>query len=179
VPRKRGPAIDSTSRVIRTEVVDLVDADLAEIHDLRTRAGDFFVELGDPPPTPESFQADLDDLPDGYTRADEVIYRAYQGRRPAGYAEVLRGYARKGQWIVGIVLVDSTMRSGGIGHDIVRAIAADARACGVESLAAGVIVTRERSLAFWSREGFTTEVSRRPIVVGGKKTHVVRLELSL
>jgi len=137
------------------------------------------VELGDPPPTPESFQADLDDLPDGYTRSDEVIYRAFRGSRPAGYAEVLRGYAHKGQWIVGIVLVDPTMRSGGIGHDIVRAIVADARACGVESLAAGVIVARERSLAFWSREGFTTEVSRRPIVVGGKKTHVVRLEFSL
>ena len=169
----------SQSRITRTEVVDLVDADLAEIHDLRTRAGDFFAEVGDPPPTSESFQDDLDDLPDGYSRANEIIYRAYQGSLLAGYAEVLRGYAHERQWIIGIVLVDAAMRGGGVGHGIVQAIAADARVCGVESLAAGVIVTRERSLAFWNREGFTTEVRRRPIVVGGQKTHVVRLEFRL
>ena len=70
------------------------------------RALDFFSETGDPPPTLESFQADLDDLPDGYSRADEVIYRAYAPDRLAAYAEVLRGYAHERQWIVGILLVD-------------------------------------------------------------------------
>lgn len=41
-----------------------------------------------------------------------------------------------------------------------EAIADDARAAGAASLAAGVIATRERSLAFRVREGFTTEVVR-------------------
>ena len=80
------------------------------------------------------------------------------------------------QWIIGIALVDTALRGQGVGKALVAAIAEDARAAGATSLAAGVIATRERSLAFWAREGFTTEVRRRPIVIGGVDTEVVRLE---
>jgi GNAT superfamily N-acetyltransferase len=170
------PEPDVALRVTRTEVVALSDVDLAEINDLRARALDFFIEVGDRPPTPESFQADLDDLPEGFTRRDEVIYRAYLGTLAVGYAEVLRGFAHPEQWIIGIALVDTALRGHGIGRALVAAIAEDARAAGIASLAAGVIALRERSLAFWAREGFTTEVRRRPIVVGGVETEVVRLE---
>jgi GNAT superfamily N-acetyltransferase len=170
------PEPDAAPRVTRTEVVALSDADLAQIHDLRTRGRDFFVEVGDPPPTPQSFQADLDDLPEGFTRQDEVIYRAYLGAGVVGYAEVLHGFALAEQWMIGIALVDTALRGGGIGKALVTAIVEDARAAGIVSLVAGVIATRKRSLAFWAREGFTTEVRRRPIVVGGVYTEVVRLE---
>ncbi len=166
----------ASTGITRTEVLDLGEADLAEIHDLRLRAADFFVEVDDPPPTPASFQADLDDLPDGFTRVDEVIYRAYRDGRLAGYAEVLRRFAHEGQWMIGIVLVDVDMRSRGVGRRIVAAIADDARAAGISSLAAGVIALRERSLAFWHREGFTTQVRRREITIGDVQTEVVRLE---
>ncbi|HET6495204.1 MAG TPA: GNAT family N-acetyltransferase [Thermoleophilia bacterium] len=109
------PEAEPAWRVIRTEVVALSDADLAEIHDLRTRTG---------------------------------------------YAEVLRGFAHAGRWMIGIALVDTAWRGCGIGKALVAAIVEDARAACVASFAAGVIVTRERSLAFWAREGFTTEVVR-------------------
>ncbi len=165
--------------ITRTNATALTAEDLAELHDVRLRAGDFFVEAGDPPPTPESFQADLDDLPEGFTRADELIYRAYREGRAVGYAEVLRGFARPDQWIVGIVLVDGSQRGSGIGGSIVRAIAADAMAVGAGSLAAGVIVSRRRSLAFWRREGFTEEVARRLVTVAGAEDEVVRLECRL
>jgi GNAT superfamily N-acetyltransferase len=171
--------VSETTVVTRTEVVDLLGEDLAEIHDLRLRASDFFAETGDPPPTPESFQADLDDLPEGYTRADETIYRAYRSGRLVGYAEVLRRFAHEDQWIIGIALVDPATRSDGIGLAIVDAIADDARAAGMTSLAVGVIVSRERSMAFWTREGFTTEVRRRPITIGDVESEVARLERSL
>jgi len=108
-----------------------------------------------------------------------VIYRAYQGKELVAYAEVLRGFAHRRQWIIGIVLVDPAMRGVGIGQAIVEAVAEDARTGGVESLAVGVIATRERSLAFWVREGFTTEVKRRPMTVAGVQTEVVRLERQL
>ena len=163
-------------RVTRTEVVHLSEADLAEIHDLRTRAADFFDEVGDPPPTRESFQADLDDLPEGHTRADETIYRAYLRGRPVGYAEVLRGFARRDQWMIGILLVDRAVRGRGIGGAVVGAVEADARAAGAGSLAIGVIASRERSVAFWRRQGFTTEVQRRPFALGDVQTEIVRLE---
>ena len=175
-PSTTRPEAAVALRVTRTEVVALSDADLAEIHDLRTRAADFFVEVGDPPPTPASFEADLDDLPKGFTRRDEVIYRAYLETRVAGYAEVLRGFVHPEQWMIGIALVDAALRGRGIGRALVAAVAEDARAAGIASLATGVIALRERSLAFWVREGFTTEVRRRPIVIGGVETEVIRLE---
>lgn len=170
---------DNALRITRMPVVELAAADLAEIHELRARAGDFFCEVGDPPPTPESFQADLDDLPEGYTRADETIYRAYSGGGLAAYAEVLRGYAHPRQWIIGIVLVDPALRGAGIGHAVVEAVAADARAAGMDSLAVGVLAMRRRSLAFWRREGFCREVSRRPVAAGEVQTEVLRLERAL
>lgn len=172
--------IPATLSITRTESVQLREADLDEICDLRRRASDFFVEVGDDPPTPQSFQADLDDLPEGYSRSDECIYRAYRDGQLLGYAEVLRGYAGRDQWTIGIVLVDPAVRSSGIGHAVVEAIASDARAAGARSLMAGVIAARERSLAFWRREGFVREVRRRPIVVaGGQESEVVRLERAL
>ena len=197
-----GPSI----RITRTAVVDLAAADLAEIHDLRIRSADFFAEVDDPPPTPESFAADLDDLPEGFTRADEIIYRAYGlpgdkpgGRAstaesgggvpgcdtvegahgPAGYAEVLRGFPQSHQWTIGIVLVDASQRSQGVGKAIVDAVAADAAAAGGAALVVGVIALRDRSLSFWYREGFATELLRRPIVLCGLETEVVRLERRL
>ncbi len=171
--------IDAGIAIERTEVLGLKESDLFEIHDLRSRAADFFTETGDPPPTPESLQADLDDLPDGYSRADEVMYRAYLDDRLTGYAEVLRGFAHERQWIIGILLVDPALRGRAVGRAVVEAVADDARAAGMESVAVGVISTRERSLAFWVREGFTTEVSRRPIVIEGLEAEVVRLERHL
>jgi GNAT superfamily N-acetyltransferase len=149
------------------------------MHDLRCRAADFFAEVGDAPPSLESLQADLDDLPDGYSSADEVMHWAYRDGALVGYAEVLRSFAFPGQWIIGIVLVDATVRGAGIGRAIVDAIADGATGAGIDSLAAGVITTRERSLMFRNREGFTFEQQRRSITIGGTDTEVVRLERAL
>ena len=160
-------------------MLDLVPSDLEEINDLRARASDFFREVGDDPPTPESLQADLDDLPDGFSRADEVMYLAHVSGVLLGYAEVLRGFAHPGQWMIGIVLVDEKARGAGVGRAIVEAVVADARSAGTDSLAAGVITSRVRSLSFWHREGFTFERLRRPITVCGEPAEVVRLERRL
>jgi GNAT superfamily N-acetyltransferase len=165
--------------ISRTEVTDLKSGDLESVHDLRCRAADFFVEVGDDPPSIESLSEDLDDLPDGFSRSDEVMYRAYRNGVLLGYAEVLRGFARPGQWIIGIVLVDEASRGQGIGRALVDAVARDAQHAGADSLAAGVIASRGRSLRFWNREGFTVERLRRPITVCGVETDVIRLERAL
>jgi GNAT superfamily N-acetyltransferase len=173
--------------VEHTQVVDLTPADLAEIHDLRCRAADFFAETGDDPPTLESLRADLEDLPDGYTSADETMYRAYDSAGTDGaagadteptlvaYAEVLRGWPDRDGWIVGILLVDAARRGEGIGPQVVEAIARDADEARMHQLVVGVIASRDRSLAFWKREGFTSEVLRRPIRIGDEPHEVVRL----
>lgn len=175
VERRRPAPID----VRVTESLALTETDLAEVHDLRLRAADFFAEVGDPPPTPATLQDSLHDVPAGYTRADEVLFRAYRGGRLLGYAHVLRGYAHPQQWIIGLALVDRAERGAGIGRALVEAVAQAARAHGARSLAAAVIVTRERSLRFWRREGFSREAKRGPITVAGVATAFVRLERDL
>jgi len=165
--------------ITRTESLELTAEDLAEIQGLRLRAADFFVEVGDEPPTIESLESDLADLPDGSTRADEVIYRGYADGVLVGYAEVLRGWPAEDSWVIGILLVDSALRGSGFGHEIAEAVAHDAKAAGVRSLLVGVISSRTRSLAFWKREGFTTEALRRPLTIGTTEHEVVRLERGL
>jgi hypothetical protein len=64
-------------RVVRTEAAELTCEDLIEIHELRCRAADFFEEVGDEPPSLDSLRADLEDLPEGFTSADEGMYRGY------------------------------------------------------------------------------------------------------
>lgn len=162
-----------------TESLALTEADLAEVHDLRLRAADFFDEVGDPPPTPATLQDSLHDVPVGYTRAHEVLFRAYRGGRLLGYAHVLRGYAHPGQWIIGLALVDASERGAGVGRALVDAVALAARAHGARSLAAAVIVSRERALRFWRREGFSREAKRGPLTVAGVATAFVRLERDL
>ncbi len=173
-------------RVTATESVELNAEDLAELHDLRCRAADFFAETGDAPPSLESLRADLEELPEGFTRADEIVYRAYpdpgehegargENRRLVGYAEVLRGWPDEDAWIIGLLLVDASRRGSGIGALIAERVARDARDAGMRQLAVGVITSRERSLSFWKREGFTREVHRRPLQIGDTEHEVVRL----
>jgi len=128
-----------------TEALALTEADLAEVHDLRLRAGDCFAEVGDPPPTPATLQDSLHDFAAGYTRADEVLFRAYGGRRLLGYAHVLRGYTYPQQWIIGLALVDAAERGAGIGRALVDAVAQVARAHGARSLVAAVAVATAAS----------------------------------
>jgi len=135
--------------------------------------------MGDDPPTLASLQNDLDDLPDGYTRSDEMMFRAYHDSQLVAYSEVLRGFEGRMEWIIGILLVDPEHRCNGLGHRVLERIAADAVAWGATTLAVGVIASRTRSLRFWSREGFTQEVRRRPITVAGFVTEVVRLQRRL
>jgi GNAT superfamily N-acetyltransferase len=135
--------------------------------------------MEDDPPSLASMQNDLDDLPDGYTRSDEIMFRAYHDSRLVAYSEVLRGFEGPLEWIIGILLVDPEHRCNGLGHRMIERIAADAAAWGATTLAAGVIVSRTRSLRFWNREGFTHEVRRRPITLAGCETEVVRLQRRL
>jgi GNAT superfamily N-acetyltransferase len=135
--------------------------------------------MGDDPPSLASLQNDLDDLPDGYTHSDEIMFRAYHDSRLVAYSEVLRGFEGPMEWIIGIVLVDPEHRCNGLGQRVLERIAADAAVWGATTLAVGVIVSRTRSLCFWNREGFTHEVRRRPITVAGFETEVVRLQRQL
>jgi GNAT superfamily N-acetyltransferase len=135
--------------------------------------------MGDDPPSLATLQNDLDDLPDGYTRSDEMMFRAFHNSRLVAYSEVLRGFEGPTEWIIGIVLVDPEYRCKGLGHRVLECIAADAIAWGATTLAVGVITSRTRSLRFWNREGFTHEVRRRPITVAGCETEVVRLQRRL
>jgi GNAT superfamily N-acetyltransferase len=167
------------SRITRTESLELTAEDIVEIHGLRLRAADFFAEVGDVPPTVASLEADLADLPEGFARSNEAIYRGYEGDQLVGYAEVLRGWPAQDSWIIGILLVDSTRRGEGVGHEIAEAVALDARASGVRALLVGVIASRERSLLFWKREGYAREVLRRQLLIGDVEHEIIRLEREL
>jgi ribosomal protein S18 acetylase RimI-like enzyme len=167
------------SRITRTESLELTAEDVAEIHGLRLRAADFFAEVGDVPPTFASLEADLGDLPEGFARANEAIYRGYDGEQLVGYAEVLRGWPARDSWVIGILLVDSGRRGEGVGHEIAEAVALDAKARAVRSLLVGVISSRERSLSFWKREGYAREVLRRQLSIGDVEHEIIRLERKL
>jgi GNAT superfamily N-acetyltransferase len=99
--------------------------------------------------------------------------------RLVAYAEVLRGWPDANAWAIGILLVDAQMRSQGLGTEVLEAIMQDARAAGMNETVVGVISSRERSLSFWQREGFSREILRRPFAVGDDHCEIVRLARSL
>lgn len=140
----------------------LQEKDLAAIQNLVERCADYERLITGLPPDASSAQKILVDLPEEKSRVDKLVIGIYAGSIDlVGILDLIRDYPRKGDWWLGLLLLDPDYRNKGLGKRIYWTFEAWAARWGAQSIYAGVIEENERAYKFWQGLGFET-VDVRP-----------------
>lgn len=154
-----------------TDLRPLGPDDRAAVADLLARAADYvLLETGQPPgdATLEDF---FSDAPPGIDPATSLrLGAAAPDGRLAGIAELAFGWPAPHDAYIGLLLLDPAARGQGLGRTMVAALRQAAIARGATQMRAAVLDSNPRGLAFWQREGFTTETVIEG-VARGQRTH--------
>jgi len=94
----------------------------------------------------------------------------------SGFATCLKGFYAADDWYLGLLLLDPTARSAGLGTLMAHHVIAQARADNAPCLRIAVLDANPRGRAFWERLGFCPEKSTTK--GDGHLRHVLRLNLT-
>ena len=141
-------------------VARLTLADAADVQSLYERCDDYHIaHEGTPPPSTAGVE-ELTSAPPGRSLEDKFPFGIYapDGEMIA-YLELFRNYPAEGEWWIGLLLVDPTVRRRGLGSKIIRAATAWAAKNGARAIELAVLESDPVAQSFWSRQGF--EFTRR------------------
>ncbi|WP_088810464.1 MULTISPECIES: N-acetyltransferase [Listeria] len=114
----------------------------------------------------------LTDLPDGKTKFDKFVMAILDDQEePIGLIDVVADFPKKGEWIIGLLLLVPDAREAGLGrvlHQVIRDWATDG---GAKSLRIGVLNENEAAKGFWEHLGYQKQEEKTTQF--GEKTHVV------
>ena len=126
----------------------------AELDALSLRCADFMRLVEGREPGPHEGREILMDAPPDFPIADKFVLGVRSGDQLIGVADVLRGYPTATIWWIGLLLLAPEARGGGLGREVVEALASWAAGEGAVSIQLGVQSQNERALRFWRRLGF-------------------------
>jgi len=140
-----------------------------------------FHELAEGMPTrADSGAYELEALPPGKMSADKHVFGivAADGEL-AGYVDLVRDYPERGEWWLGLLMLDPAARGAGLGSRVVRGAAEWAAARGARAILLGVLEQNPRAERFWRRQGFI-ELDRRPYTSDtGRPSRIIVMRLDL
>ena len=125
-----------------------------ELDALSLRCADFMRLVEGREPGPHEGREILTDAPPAFPITDKFVLGVRSGAELIGVADVLRGYPAATVWWIGLLLLAPEARGGGLGSEVMGALASWAVGEGAASLQLGVQSQNERALRFWRREGF-------------------------
>ena len=150
--------------------------DGAAVLDLCRRAADYVRLEKGADPDMDYVQVEMTDAPQnvqpehlwcwGYQHTDGQI---------DGIATCLKGFYRKQDWYLGLLLMAPTARGNGLGAQLAHHVIAQARSDAADCLRVAVLDTNPRARVFWERLGFAHEKSTSQ--GDGQMRHVHRLPL--
>jgi GNAT superfamily N-acetyltransferase len=125
-----------------------------ELDALSLRCADFMRLVEGREPGPHEGREILTDAPPDFPIADKFVLGVRSGDELIGVTDVLRGYPAPAVWWVGLLLLAPEARRGGLGSEVMGALASWAVGEGAASIQLGVQSQNERALRFWRRQGF-------------------------
>lgn len=154
--------VSDVLEVVGYTVTRLSLADAPRLQSLYERCSDYHLAHEGTPTRPAAGVEELSSLPPGRSANDKFSFGLEQlGGELAGYIELFRNYPAKGDWWIGLLMLDPEVRRQGLGARIFQSARNWAVRHGARSIMLGVLADDGGALAFWMRQGFQ-EVSRRP-----------------
>jgi len=154
--------------------------DAAAVQRLYERCTDFH-ELAEGMPTrPTAGAEEIEALPPGKMSTDKHLFGivAADGEL-AGYVDLTRDYPERGEWWLGLLMLDPASRGAGLGSRVVRGAAEWAVGRGARAILLGVLEQNPRAERFWRRQGFA-ELDRRPYTSDtGLPSRIIVMRLAL
>ena len=138
-----------------------------ELDALSLRCADFMRLIERREPGPHEGREILTDAPPDFPIADKFVLGVRSGGDLIGVTDVLRGYPAAAVWRIGLLLLAPKARGGGLGREVVGALASWAAGEGAASIQLGVQSQNEQALRFWRRRGLRAHphcrAAERPI----------------
>lgn len=93
----------------------------------------------------------------------------------AGIATSIRHFYQRGEWYMGLLMLDPVARGGGLGRHVAKHVIQEARADGAPCIRIAVLDANPRGRKFWESLGYTHEKS---VQSDDHLRHVLKLDLT-
>jgi GNAT superfamily N-acetyltransferase len=119
------------------------------------RSADYFVLVTGLPINPINTQSILEDVPEGKSIEDKVLVGIYSSQdNLIGVLDAIRDHPARGDWWLGLLLIDPLIRGKGLGNVIYAAFEKWVAGLDAKDVYLGVVETNHRAFLFWQRIGF-------------------------
>jgi GNAT superfamily N-acetyltransferase len=154
-----GDVAFSTPR-LRAAQLDSIDG--RALQALLERSRDFFELVYGHPPGPAEAQSLFVGLPEGKGYEDKFLLGLYNDAWTlVGLIDAIRDYVEPGRWALGLLLIDPSRRSAGLGREAYEGFERWAAGLGARLVRIGVQRQNEAARRFWDRTGFETVESKK------------------
>lgn len=149
--------------------------DAAALQALFEKCADYMLLVDGHPAGPNSAVSELQSRPPGKPIEDKFMFGIMNSQNDlVGELDVMRAYPDETTWWIGLLLIEPSARSLGLGEKVVEGFTHYVKSNGGQAIMLGVVAENEKAHRFWSRMGFELVLEREPQAFG-EKTHVVRV----
>jgi ribosomal protein S18 acetylase RimI-like enzyme len=144
-------------------------------------SADYFeIVLGRPPRSGDAQALYSDGPEEGRSPDGKMLFgiRVPDDEALVGVLDVFAHYPEPGVWYIGLVLLEPTARTRGLGRAVVESFAHDARSQGATELQINVVEHNAAALSFWTRLGFK-ETRRWRQRYGERESTFIRMRRKL
>jgi GNAT superfamily N-acetyltransferase len=164
------PTKDYSIRVLRSQDEEIVQL-------LCERCLDYFEIVEGRPPEKDAGHEILNDLPEGKDFKDKHVFGCFnESDKLIAVVDIIEDYPVKGEWIIGLLMIDPEERGKGLGKALHEYIRDYVLVNGADKLRIGVVEGNEKAYRFWSALGYY-EVKRITMKNGNKDNIVVVMNL--
>jgi GNAT superfamily N-acetyltransferase len=105
--------------------------------------------------------------------SDKLLFRAYRDKSLVGYALVVIGWPKKGDWVIQHLVIDPQFRLQGIGSAIVKKVEKYALGSEVEATSIFAIPLQRTGMNFWQDMGYSMRTERYPLKIADLDHEVI------
>lgn len=136
--------------------LDPVD-DLEAAQALCLRATDYIQLESGAPPAPDYAAKLIAEAPPNLPAEDVFAFAAETGGQLAGIVTCLRNFYQRGEWYMGLLLLDPDARGAGLGARMAAHVFGRAQSEQASCIRVAVLDANPRARAFWEAQGFVHE----------------------
>ena len=146
---------------------------------LLQRCDDYHQLVYGQPARPDEAEALVRERPPGLREDQKHLWGLFTPEGALGGAvDSLSDYPGPGEWYLGLLLLEPSLRGGGRGRAVAQAYETYVRRAGGHVLRLAVAEQNEAGLRFWKRLGFTEEARVGPKLLGARESYFLRMKTS-
>jgi len=125
-----------------------------QVYDLYYECDDYFQMAEGKSPDGDNVKELFEDLPPGKHLKDKEVYGLFRQGTLLGVVDLVKDFPEKAEWIIGLMLLDPSVRNKGLASATHKVISDYAFEAGAEKLRVGVLKQNTQALKYWEKLGY-------------------------